>query len=351
MRSAVIEADEIDIFQESLKNFPLIPWKESTIDCRHLLHLTITNSSISSIHFLHSLVSMEYLNLSFNQILDIHPLSALSCLKVLDISHNKIIDLSPLQTSIELRILRFHKNLIESLDPIRELTQLVELWTSRNQIEIFELFNLLILKNLQHIVVEGNPLESKPKHLEFIIAISPGLFSVNGVPVRSIFPPLGSLNHPTDFFRTVDGRLMLTQARSRLTDSQKEFLLRYQLFPTKTMAISNMLDDYSLQSSTHSGIAQGGEPERLLTSQSENSKHGKIKYFKAKKKHSLPKKFVSTESNLVEDLQLQSVETIFDPESAKTATVIRFGDASTSPVALVLENNGTGYARYRISSN
>jgi Leucine-rich repeat (LRR) protein len=337
----VVQADEVENFHESLKNFPLVLWKENTFDCHHFLHLTISNSSISSIHFLNSLVSLEYLNLSFNQITDIHPLSALVCLKVLDISHNKIIDISPLQNTFQLRIFRFHKNLIESLDPIRECTQLVELWISRNQVEVFELFSLLLLKNLQHIFVEGNPLESKPKHLEFLLAISPGLSSINGVPVQSIFPPLSSRNHPLEFFRTVDGRQMLTQARSRMTDSQREFLLRYQHFPSKTMTTSNVQEN-SLTNSSQI-VPQEVQAESFITLKSEN-KNGKIKYFKAKKKHNLPKKFISSESNSIEDQNFQSPETTFNPESAKT--VIRFGDASTSPVALVLENNGAGYARY-----
>lgn len=109
--------------------------------------------------------------------------------------------------------------------------------------------------------------------------------------------------------------------------------------------MANTLES-SLIYSSQNVSPQDLEQEKLLTLQSENI-NGKIKYFKAKKKHTLPKKFISSESDPIEDPSLHSLETIFSPESAKT--VIRFRDTPTAPVALVLESNGTGYARYDLS--
>jgi hypothetical protein len=344
MDSLVVENNEIEDFQDALDGFPLIVWKDDALDCRNLLHLTISNSSLTSIQFLQTLGTLNYLNLSFNQITDVSSLATMAGLKVLDLSHNKICDLSPIQNFPELRILRLHHNLIECLDPIRDLTQLTELWISRNQIELSELFNLVLLKMLQHIFVESNPLESKPKHLDFLFAISPSLITVNGLAIRSLFPLVSSRGHPSDFFRTVDGRLMVTQSRSRLSDSQREFLLQYQLIPTKSSTLTHGSTDLILTSNATIGSTpeEAGLGHHLVASRSDDS-NTKIKYFKAKK-HSLPKKFVPSDVLSVnEEQELLTVEDAFDPQSA--ATVVRFGDGTSSPVALVLEKDGTGYAR------
>jgi hypothetical protein len=338
--SLVIENSEIEDFQDSLDGFPLIVWKDDAIDCRNLLHLTISNSSLTSTQFLQSLISLTYLNLSFNQFTEINSLQSMTNLKVLDLSHNKICDFSPIQHFTELRILRIQNNLIESLDPIRDCTQLTELWISRNQIEVFELFNLLLLKILRHIFVESNPLDSKPKHLDFLFAICPSLSTINGLPIRSLFPHVGSRGHPSDFLRTVDGRQMVTQCRSRLSDSQREFVLQYHLIPTKPSTLSHISTDPIASTTTMGSIVEVGLAQNLGSKSDDSMK--KIKYFKAKK-HNLPKKFVPSDNLIAnEEIEFQNVEAIFDPQSAMT--VVRFGDG-TSPVALVLEKDGTGYAR------
>lgn len=338
---SIIDSHEVERFQEFLcdKN-PSAVWRDIPIDSQTLTHLTIGNSSINSLHFLPSLTSLTYLNLSFNQINDISPIAGLISLKVLDISHNKICDLNPIQQMSELAILRFHYNFIETLDPIRELGQLVEVWASRNHLEIFELFNILLWKNLQHIFIEGNPLDAKPKYLEFIHALSPNLFSINGLPIHSIFPV--SKGHPSDFFRTVDGRLMLTQARSRLTDSQKEFLLKYHTVPLKTANCSQFFE----QSSTNVVGFQHNINHQPSVQETSNTQYNeKIRYFKAKK-HTLPRKFVSSNVNIQEFRG--AVEENFNVESAQT--VARFGEGSNAPVALLLESDGKGYARFFLIS-
>ena len=317
---------------------------------------------------------------SINQIVDLNPLYFLKQLKVLDLSHNKIQELYSLKELTGLKILRIHENLVESLEPLRDMKELVELWISKNRIELIELFNLLTLNNLRHIFIEGNPFENQSKHLEFLLAISPMLSSINGRGIHSFFPQQLSLKwNPTSFFRTVDGRVMLNQARSKLTDAQREFLLQY----LNKYNDSNPINDSDNSFTTNGVITQRSkgtisdsnsnsgnnnnnnnqiiETQSIYGTQSDGGRP--IKYFKAKKQI-FQKKYISNTSSSTTTANTNTptitsnddISSITESEqnidhhqhhqsNSQVATIIRFGESSSSPVALYLEEDGIGYTR------
>jgi len=296
-------------------------------------------------------VSLKYLSVSFNRIHSIAPISTLRELQVIDVSHNRINDISPLRDIPNLTVLRLHYNSIESLEAIRSSSALIELWVAKNRLQLVDFLHLLQLTNLQHIVTEGNPFEAKPKYIEFLLALCPSILTVNGAPAISLLPVSNQKHwyNPTEFLRTTDGRVMLTQARAQLTESQREFLNSLKSTPLQGVSVAASVDlegathcrgtlyrrdrNSILQTDSASSSGNSGD-DSVLRAVSEGGKP--IKYFKAKKKNT-PKMFIQ------QNTELRNTDSSLPRGDA---SIVRFGEGSMAPVAVCVEEDGTGYARW-----
>ena len=377
------DCDEANILKKHLlESDKAFSWKLDKVDIYCLLNLTISNVSLESIDFLAPLVSLRYLCASFNKIVDITPLCLMRDLTTLDVSHNKICDINPLAECPNLTVVRLHHNNVESLEALHLAVGLVELWVSRNQLQWVEFMHLIALPKLQHVVIEHNPFESKPKYMEFLLALCPGILTVNGAPAISLLPapPQRQWYNPSDFLRSTDGRVMLTQARSQLTASQREFISSHRSALFSGSIIDGHMTSYAGQRGPGDSVSVGpGSPHRsgqglgdgtsLLRAVSEGGKP--IKYFKAKKNQT-PKMFIRHAQNgsgsaqevdghcentsvATKSTELGGEESAFEQQKTvvyptrEEAIVIRFG-GENSAVALCLQTDGCGYCRYIIPS-
>lgn len=358
-------------------------WNYDRINVNTIQHLTISNVQLDNIEFLVPFVSLKYLCISFNKVVDITPVCSMRELRVFDASHNKISDISPLVECPELTVVRVQKNSIKSLEPLHLALDLRELWVNCNLLQLVELMHLIMLTKLQHVVVDHNPLESKAKHIEFMVALCPSILSVNGAPVMSLLPVATATKqwyNPSEFLRTTDGRVMLTQARSQLTESQREFLTAQ-----KSPIFSGTVIDGSVEHPTlRRGMSQDcsvldnrripnngtmmGDNSSVIRAASEGGRP--IKYFKAKK--NTPKMFIRHEHQIgglggdddheqeptpsdhqdmafrndkVGGIQSAPRPTQMSYPKRDEATVLRFGEGTGAPVALCLEQDGTGFSR------
>jgi len=370
-------------------------WNFDVLSFNKLVNLSLCNVKLTDITFIRCCFVLKSVNVSFNKIRDISPVEALTEMVHLDISHNKVIDLSPLKSLTQLQLLRFHKNNVQCIECLRSMTLLSELWMSNNEISWTEFLHFSNLVNLTHIVMENNVCEEKPKYLEFLLAICPSVLTVNGLPAINSMSKGSQLDNknwynPSDFLKTTGGRIMLTQAKALLNESQREYLsakkigdssVRRNLLlentnfesPTKQQGRRGSLDSNNLalsqeqggtniQSQFRSTRSEGGDP---------------IKYYKAKRQKNPPKKYVQEyDSQLgqsMEHVQLQqhghglekkhgselsshtmdeALKSALDVEKNRAqliqapVTLIRFGETSSAAVAVSLHEDGTGYARW-----
>ena len=371
----MMERDQFDNDNRS------IYWKFDEFSCQHLRNLTLSNVKLKNINFIKHCSLLKSLNISFNQIRDIRPIENMTQLVVLDMSHNKIINVEHVKGLSQLEILRCHKNYIQSIESFNSLLELQELWMSNNEVNWTEFIHFSKLQNLSHIVLEKNTCDDKPKFLEFLMAICPSILTIDGKAAIQYLPKASRIDknwyNPSEFLKTTDGRIMLTQAKALLNESQREFFNNHKIgdqsirrFLLENTVIESpekirrtSLDSISENTSDNisneirSTRSEGGEPGR---------KSQNIKYYKAHRHKGTPKKYVqeyaqlrksieqeesqllnydaansSLLDNNVKDLEVQRAQLIATP-----ATLIRFGETSSSAVALSLHEDGTGYARY-----
>jgi Leucine-rich repeat (LRR) protein len=166
--------------------------------------------------------NLLYLNLSFNRISELSGVSHLIYLKTLDVSHNRIVELEPLRKMVDLEILRCDYNLIESLEPLSDLNKIKQLWISNNHVKWEELIYLVPLNQLEIMSLSENSLEKKPKIYEFLCSLKPSLKYINGVSKNDLLLLKTSESDEfsivnNDFFRTLDGRVMMTRARAHVS--------------------------------------------------------------------------------------------------------------------------------------
>jgi hypothetical protein len=159
---------------------------------------------------------IQYLNLSFNRISELSGLSHLMSLKTLDFSHNRVVELEPLRNLKNLEIVRCDYNIIETLEPLYDTIKLNQLWLSNNRLKWEELIYLTQLNKLKIINLSDNPLEKKPKIYEFLCSLKPFILFINGISRKDFFEQKLTENtdQSGDFFRSPDGKVMLTRARA-----------------------------------------------------------------------------------------------------------------------------------------
>ena len=181
---------------------------------------------------------------------DILVISDLTSLEYLDVSHNKITSLTPLSGMKSLKVLRCNNNSLTDMEVISKLSSIEELWLNNNHLRMNMHIELLLLifshifvfirlclypssyllallvdwsqtiyfqplLNLRCIIILDNPACTKPKIYQFISALcGRQLQSINGREVQN-----------KNFLKTVDGRVMLTQARATLTSDQRNGLI------------------------------------------------------------------------------------------------------------------------------
>ena len=232
-----VDTSQIQALFKVLKSEEPWIWEDEPLcsrDIRRLslvkLRLRVVESIILPFHLL------THLNLSFNRLTEIFGLSHLVSLKLLDISHNRIAELSPVKHMIELETLRCDHNYhIEKLEPIFYLTKLKHLSVANSRINWEESVFLMPLHGLESLNFLENPLLlEKPKFWDFLNAIKPFLKFLNGVRKDTMDisgfsftssiggggSHVGGGGHlASDFLRTPDGRVMMTQARAYFTAS------------------------------------------------------------------------------------------------------------------------------------
>ena len=312
-------------------------WNFDVLSFNHVMNLTICNVKLKDIQFLNGCTLLKSLNISFNKIRDISPLGSVTQLVQLDMSHNKIIDITPLKDLVQLQILRFHKNDIQCVEALNSLENLFELWMSNNEIPWTEFVHFSKLTQFTHVVLEKNTCEDKAKYLEFLLAICPSILTINGQPASNSMPKDSHIMenknwyNPSDFLKTTDGRIMLTQAKALLNESQREFLstqaignpaIRRNLLANTTMQSPTRrasLDSSNVATLSHdftgTGTALVGSTLNNPQFRSTRSEGGDpIKYYKAQRRSkNTPKKFVQEYDQVLSNTEQVTVLTALLP--------------------------------------
>jgi len=322
-------------------------WDDETVSPDLLQRLTISTARLTSLVPMYncSFRSLTQLNLSFNRITDVSHLAYLHVLRLLDISHNRIVSIDALRKMSKLTILRCHNNAIEVLEPLIGLTLLEELWISDNKVDWLEFIHLMPLTNLNHFVKANNPCDSKPKMERFIWGLCPSLVTLDGMELPE------DVTAAVDFFSTVDGKVMIAQAKSQLTPSLRAQLLPYverinsyaesrdnasdsSMLPSPKSRrhVVQTQDDISIASSAaatsqrRSKLAAGGSPGRS---------RNRVQHFKAQHK-GLPRKFLpnpETESTVQEQLMQQFEQSQLTHYAAGQPSIPLGGTQSLATVA------------------
>ncbi len=110
--------------------------------------------NLFDIHFLEDLISLQFLNLNFNQISDIRSLAKLTGLQSLNLSFNKITDIRSLGKLTGLQSLNLSANQISDTRWLEKLTGLKFLGLSNNQ--IIDIRSLEKLTGLQYLDLRSN---------------------------------------------------------------------------------------------------------------------------------------------------------------------------------------------------
>lgn len=126
----------------------------SCLTAEGLTELVVQNHSVFILDGLEVFVSLDLLDLSFNQISDLSPLAPLTGLQTLYLSDNEISDLSPLAALTGLQKLGLFSNQVSDLSPLSQLINLVELDLYNNQVS--DLSPLAQLTNLVDLFMEKN---------------------------------------------------------------------------------------------------------------------------------------------------------------------------------------------------
>ena len=345
----------------SIRHGQLLMWDDGDyIDVDRLKSLTL--SHLKLLHLDGIILPFQYLitlNLSFNKLSgDLAGIRNIKSLKLLDISHNKLQAVTEVKYLGTLEVLRFHNNHIESLESISHLNKLQELWISDNKIVWGEFIYLSNLKQLTSLIQKGNPSDEKPKIREFICGLVPSLNILDG----SMITRKGSR---TEFLKTNDGKIMLTQARCMLSKEQKELLVNIELdnmhiergvssSPSRINSPRNSLSPRSpRQNRFVSPVALSSTPpsdnfildaNRSGNSNSRNRLGPKIQRFKVKKKEMANDSNIATnEGNFIES---DTYEKPVDQAHNEPIQIIRFGETNDAPVAFSLNEDGSGYARW-----
>jgi hypothetical protein len=289
---------------------------------------------------------LTHLNLSFNRIEVVPDISELRVLQYLDISHNKVSHIECLPSN--LRSLRCNNNELDSMKFVRNLTKLTELWVSSNKLPWTELINILGLTELSIVVKYGNPADDKPKCNEFISAIAPSVRNLDGMVITV---PTGAQGD--SFLISTDGRQMLNQIRPTLTPEQKQLL--HKLRGNSKLAVTHEPDGTGFQ-----GVYQGEESVAEVSVEVENNDGNsgvasvdkptvKVKTISSgyDQKTKLPKKFIASESANDNIIDEESASKQTPPVSAAPVAVkiLRFGLPDEAPVAMCLNDDGSGYVR------
>ena len=326
-------------------------------------------SSPSSLAAVFSLRGLCTLTLSFNGIVELPLLSGFDQLQFVDISHNKICSLNGLRGMTNLRTLQCNNNQISSLEPLQASSLLSELWIASNNLCWEDLFYLHGNEHLKNIVLFNNPLEKKQKVEEFLIALCCSLETINGV---------ACFRDMNDFLSTTDGRVMVTQARLY---SQKEAVSSNPAGLKRTPSSRAIARAGSVKSLLR-GTTNDGYPHNIRSTmsaggesiegvyddihspqRSEPGVYDGARTFKARRKKKtsgIGQRYINGStlsaagefqiSNESESNKFESATPKLDTEkeSEDIDVCLHFGAHTSSPKAICLYRNGTGFARYHV---
>lgn len=197
-------------------DIPSFKIEDDIISTNSLKKLNMSNHRLTSdnIQNLSCFEEIVQLNLSFNKIEDLSAISLLKKLTLLDISHNKILSLEHLRDFYGIQTLRCNCNFISSLEPLSRCSSLSRLWISNNNINWVDFIFLTNLINLKCLCKSGNPCEDKSKLNDFVLSLLPSLENLDGVVVVKN-------GIVSDFLKTTDGRIMITQAKAQLPTTHR----------------------------------------------------------------------------------------------------------------------------------
>ena len=321
---------------------------ENLITDKNILKLVISDVKLTTFEEICPFFpNLCYLNLSFNNICNISWLTLLPHLKILDLSHNKINNIGEISDMLCLSVLRLHNNNISSLSSFTNLPLLTELWLSNNCIEWTELIFLKRIDSIQQLIIFGNPCDQKAKVREFIIALCPNIQNLNG---QSTVGGLGA----NSFLKTSDGRAMMTQARAAIpqTRNGRSSLPKIpdDTSSSHAIAVRNTTESASVRTPDLESTTVNEELQEFRSTPDISSPSPTVQIFRAKKGDvtAAPGSVDATQKRLPKKyIKAPEVSTVATPVSAdrSSATVIRFGSSSSSPVALCLYADRTGYVR------
>ena len=304
--------------------------------------------------------NLYHLNLSFNRIASLDGCLNSKLLTVLDVSHNKLTSL-PIEFNYldSLRILRVQNNSLVSIDNISSLKGLKELWISNNNhLDWKEYTYLLPLKSLEILIYSPHDgLTDEAKYVEFILLLLPALANINGI-YRDTSDNNVKINR---FLRSVDGKMLLNKSKNQLNPFQKS------IFAVPTFA--SLLGTSPLTAGPHSSIKieekqpdSVGMTHAVRNSPPKSKKHSKpghrpvVKSFRAVR-NPISTTLMSTKeetSNPDQDVNndVETAETTPDNQNViitstpHPMTVIKYNETLDAPIALCINEDGSGYAKW-----
>lgn len=154
-----------------------------------LNELILQDNRLTAVPQLGAFLSLQRLELSYNQIKSLTPLSYLeqSPLQSLYVASNKITEADGIQRLTHLTQLDLGCNRLRTCSPVANLINLKELWLGRNRLTVIE--HLSRLNNLQQLSLQSNRLESVDG-LGGCTALEELYLSHNGITVCQGLEPL-----------------------------------------------------------------------------------------------------------------------------------------------------------------
>lgn len=162
--------DKIELFSQEFEHIPLFEGEENLkiLNMKHnkikkienmvslpnLLYLDLTDNLITKLENVENLINLRILLIPQNIISGLNSLTLLSKLEVVDLHSNKLKKIDGFENLKKLKILNLADNLIEKIEGLESLENLQELNLKKNQIHTLE--KIKNLKNLQKLLICEN---------------------------------------------------------------------------------------------------------------------------------------------------------------------------------------------------
>ncbi len=355
--------DSLEVLFHRTNKRRVIRYDDTALDMDDVATLSLSCLNIAAVDSICPYFNNLYhLNLSFNRIASLDGCLNSKLLTVLDISHNKLTSL-PIEFNYleSLRILRVQNNSLISIDSIVSLKGLKELWISNNNhLEWKEYTYLLPLKSLEILVYSPQDgLTDEAKYIEFVLLLLPALANVNGVH-RDLSDNNAKINR---FLRSVDGKKLLNKSKNQLNPFQKSIFV----VPTFASLLGTSPGSNDHQNSIK---IEEKEPDSMIATpavirnsppkakkQNKPGHRPVVKSFRAVRNPvstaSMPTKEMTSDPDQDENNDVETAEitppdqhSVIITSTPQPMTVIKYNETLDAPIALCINDDGSGYAKW-----